>query len=132
MVTLIKALDPQSPAPYSPLGDEARKNHEQFITNINDDLYEQLAECIRAASSQGARGLEVFVYNAAGDEEDGRCVCLANPDETGVRDLAEVHINLSAVSDWERLANRLNYEGLTLVWSRHATLGDVISSIYWE
>ena len=131
MVTLTKALDLQS-APTKHLGDEARANYEQFIINVNDDLYEQLAECILTAASTGAHGLEVFVYNAAGDEEDGRCVCLANPDETGVRDLAEVHINLSAVSDWERLANRLNYEGLTLVWSRHATLGDVISSIYWE
>lgn len=45
MVTLTKALDPQSPAPYRPLGDEARVNYEKFITNINDDLYEQLAEC---------------------------------------------------------------------------------------
>ena len=41
MVTLTKALDPQSPAPYRPLGDEARVNYEKFITNINDDLYEQ-------------------------------------------------------------------------------------------
>ena len=114
------------------LGDEARNKLKQFMETNTDPLFDQLAECILTAASTGAHGLEVFVYNAAGDEEDGRCVYLANPDETGVRDLAEVHINLSAVSDWERLANRLNYEGLTLVWSRHATLGDVISSIYWE
>lgn len=119
---------------YKPmrLGDDARIKFNQFMDTHADPLFDQLAECILRAASTGAHGLEVFVYNAAGDEEDGRCAYLANPDETGVRDLAEVHINLSAVSDWERLANRLNYEGLTLVWSRHATLGDVISSIYWE
>lgn len=69
MVTLTKALDPQSPAPYRPLGDEARVNYEKFITNINDDLYEQLAECIRAASSQGALGIDVYYYDAIEDVE---------------------------------------------------------------
>ena len=57
MVTLTKALDLQS-APTKHLGDEARANYEQFIINVNDDLYEQLAECIRTASAQLAKRLE--------------------------------------------------------------------------
>lgn len=119
---------------YKPmrLGNEARIKFNQFMNTHADPLFDQLTECILRAASTGASGLEVFVYNADGDENDGRCAYLANPDEVGVRELAEVHINLSAVSDWERLAKRLEYEHLTLVWTRHATLGDVISSIYWE
>lgn len=114
------------------LGDEARIKFSQFMDTNADPMFDQLAECILRAASTGASGLEVFVYNADGDEDDGLCAHLANPDEVGVRDLAEVHINLAATPDWERLAKRLEYERLTLVWSRRAGVGDVISSIYWE
>lgn len=78
MVTLTKALDLQS-APTKHLGDEARANYEQFITNINDYLYEQLAECIRAASSQGARGIDVYYYDAIEDAEREGLAYLENP-----------------------------------------------------
>lgn len=115
-----------------PLGDEARSNLNKFMVNNPDPMFDQLAECILRAASTGASGLEVFVYNADGDEDDGRYAYLANPNEVGVRDLAEVHINLSAVPDWERLAKRLEYEHLTLVWTRRADVGEVISNIYWE
>lgn len=50
MVTLTKALDLQSPktetpvAPYKLLGDEARANYEQFITNLRRQVSVQ---CVR-------------------------------------------------------------------------------------
>lgn len=119
---------------YKPmrLGDEARIKFNQFVDTHADPMFDQLAECILRAASTGASGLDVFGYNANGDEDDGRCAHLANPDEVGVRDLAEVHINLSAVSDWERLAKRLEFEKLTVDWVRRDGLGDTINAIYWE
>lgn len=115
-----------------PLGDEARSNLNKFMVNNPDPMFDQLSECILTAASTGAHGLDVFVYNANGDEDDGRYAYLANPDEVGVRALAEVHINLSAVSDWERLAKRLDFEKLTVDWVRREGLGDTINAIYWE
>lgn len=115
-----------------PLGDEARSNLNKFMVNNPDPMFDQLSECILTAASTGAHGLAVFGYNANGDEDDGRYAYLANPDEAGVRDLAEVHINLSAVPDWERLAKRLEFEKLTVDWVRREGLGDTINAIYWE
>lgn len=103
MVTLTKALDPQSPAPYRPLGDEARVNYEKFITNINDDLYEQLAECIRAASSQGARGIDVYYYDAIVDVEREGLAYLEKPESLYSNGLASVRINIVKLVDWESL-----------------------------
>lgn len=119
---------------YKPmrLGDEARNNLNQFMVTNPDPMFDQLSECILTAASTGAHGLDVFGYNANGDEDDGRYAYLANPDEVGVRDLAEVHINLSAIPDWERLAKRLEFEKLTVDWVRRDGLGDTINAIYWE
>lgn len=119
---------------YKPmrLGDEARSRFNQFVDIHADPMFDQLSECILTAASTGAHGLDVFGYNANGDEDDGRYAYLANPDEVGVRDLAEVHINLSAVPDWERLAKRLEFEKLTVDWIRREGLGDTINTIYWE
>lgn len=131
MVTLTKALDPQHPAPYSPLGDEARKNYEQFITNINDALYEQLAECIRSASSQGARGIDVYYYDAIGDVASEGLAYLENPEAMYSNGLASVRINIVKLVDWEALAKRLEREKLTVMWQYYEDDGYVIDNVTW-
>lgn len=85
------------------LGDEARNNLNKFMVTNPDPMFDQLSECILTAASTGAHGLDVFGYNANGDEDDGRYAYLANPDEVGVRD-----------------------------WVRREGLGDTINAIYWE
>lgn len=131
MVTLTKALDPQPPAPYRPLGDEARKNYEQFITNINDDLYEQLAECIRSASSQGARGIDVYYYDAIGDVASEGLAYLENPEAMYSNGLASVRINIVKLVDWYALAKRLEREKLTVMWQYYEDDVDVIDNVTW-
>lgn len=130
MVTLDKALDLQS-APIKLLGDEARANYEQFITNINDDLYEQLAECIRAASSQGARGIDVYYYDAIEDVEREGLAYLEKPEAMYSNGLASVRINVVKLVDWESLAKRLEREKLTVLWHHYVDNGDVIDSVTW-
>lgn len=137
MVTLTKALDLQSPktetpvAPYKLLGDEARANYEQFITYVNDELYEQLAECIRAASSQGARGIDVYYYDAIEDVEREGLAYLEKPEAMYSNGLASVRINVVKLVDWEALAKRLEREKLTVMWQYYEDDGDVIDSVTW-
>ena len=131
MVTLTKALDLQSPAPYRPLGDEARVNYEKFITNINDDLYEQLAECIRAASSQGARGIDVYYYDAIEDVEREGLAYLEKPEALYSNGLASVRINVVKLVDWESLAKRLEREKLMVMWQYYEDDGAVIDNVTW-
>lgn len=130
MVTLTKALDLQS-APTKHLGDEARANYEKFITNINDDLYEQLAECIRAASSQGARGIDVYYYDAIEAAEREGLAYLEKPEAMYSNGLASVHINVVKLVDWESLAKRLEREKLTVLWQHYEDDGNVIDSVTW-
>lgn len=130
MVTLTKALDPQS-APTKHLGDEARANYEKFITNINDALYEQLAECIRAASSQGARGIDVYYYDAIEDVEREGLAYLEKPEAMYSNGLASVRINIVKLVDWEALAKRLEREKLTVMWQYYEDDGDVIDNVTW-
>lgn len=132
MVTLTKALDPQSPAPYRPLGDEARVNYEKFITNINDDLYEQLAECIRAASSHGARGIDVYYYDAIVDVEREGLAYLENPEALYNNGLASVRINIVKLVDWESLAKRLESAGFSIKTMPSEKYGTLIDIISWE
>lgn len=137
MVTLTKALDLQSPktetpvVPYKLLGDEARANYEQFIANINDDLYEQLADCIRAASSQGARGIDVYYYDAIEDVEREGLAYLEKPEALYSNGLASVRINVVKLVDWESLAKRLEREKLTVLWQHYEDDGNVIDSVTW-
>lgn len=137
MVTLTKALDLQSPktetpvAPYKLLGDEARANYEQFITYVNDDLYEQLAECIRAASSQGAHGIDVYRHDAIEDVEREGLAYLEQPEAMYSNGLAQVGINVSTLVDWEALAKRLEREKLTVLWQHYEDNGNVIDSVIW-
>lgn len=137
MVTLTKALDLQSPktetpvAPYKLLGDEARANYEQFITYVNDELYEQLAECIRAASSQGARGIDVYYYDAIEDVEREGLAYLEKPEAMYSNGLASVRINVVKLVDWESLAKRLEREKLTVLWHHYEDDGNVIDSVTW-
>ena len=131
MVTLTKALGPQSPAPYRPLVDEARVNYEKFITNINDYLYEQLAECIRAASSQGARGIDVYYYDAIEAVEREGLAYLEKPEALYSNALASVRINVVKLVDWESLAKRLEREKLTVLWQHYEDAGNVIDSVTW-
>lgn len=141
MVTLTKALDLQSPktempvAPYKLLGDEARANYEQFITYVNDDLYEQLAECIRAASSQGAHGIDVYRHDAIEDVEREGLAYLEQPEAMYSNGLAQVGINVSTLVDWEALAKRLEREKLMVTWTHYDDDGDgdgdVIDSVTW-
>lgn len=137
MVTLTKALDLQSPktetpvAPYKLLGDEARANYEQFITYVNDELYEQLAECIRAASSQGARGIDVYYYDAIEDVEREGLAYLEKPEAMYSNGLASVRINVVKLVDWESLAKRLEREKLTVLWQHYEDDGNVIDSVTW-
>ena len=131
MVTLTKALDLQSPAPYRPLGDEARVNYEKFITNINDDLYEQLAECIRSASSQGARGIDVYYYDAIDDVAREGLAYLEKPEALYSNGLASVRINVVKLVDWEALAKRLEREKLMVMWQYYEDDGDVIDNVTW-
>lgn len=130
MVTLIKALDLQS-APTKHLGDEARVNYEKFITNINDDLYEQLAECIRIASSQGALGIDVYYHDAIEAVEREGLAYLENPEAMYSNGLASVRINVVKLVDWESLAKRLEREKLTVLWNYYEDDGDVIDSVTW-
>lgn len=130
MVTLTKALDLQS-APTKHLGDEARANYEQFITNINDYLYEQLAECIRSASSQGARGIDVYYYDAIGDVASEGLAYLENPKAMYSNGLASVRINIVKLVDWEALAKRFEREKLTVMWQYYEDDGDVIDNVTW-
>lgn len=130
MVTLTKALDLQS-APTKHLGDEARANYEQFITNINDDLYEQLAECIRAASSQGARGIDVYYYDAIEDVEREGLAYLEKPEAMYSNGLARVRVNVVKLVDWKSLAKRLEREKLTVWWQHYEDDGNVIDSVTW-
>lgn len=137
MVTLTKALDLQSPktetpvVPYKLLGDVARANYEQFITNVNDDLYEQLAECIRIASSQGARGIDVYRHDAIEDVEREGLAYLENPEVMYSKELAKVAINVDKLVDWEALAKRLEREKLMVTWTYYDDDGDVIDSVTW-
>lgn len=137
MVTLTKALDLQSPktetpvAPYKLLGDEARANYEQFITYVNDELYEQLAECIRAASSQGARGIDVYYYDAIEDVEREGLAYLEKPEAMYSNGLASVRINVVKLVDWEALAKRLEREKLMITWQYYEDDGDVIDTVTW-
>ena len=130
MVTLTKALDLQS-APSKLLGDVARANYEQFITNINDDLYEQLAECIRIASSQGARGIDMYYYDAIEDVEREGLAYLEKPEAMYSNGLASVRINVVKLVEWESLAKRLEREKLTVLWQHYEDDGNVIDSITW-
>mgnify|MGYP007063209490 CR=1 FL=1 len=130
MVTLTKALDLQS-APTKHLGDEARANYEQFITNINDDLYEQLAECIRAASAQGAHGIDVYRHDAIEDVEREGLAYLEQPEAMYSNGLAQVGINVSTLVDWEALAKRLEREKLMVTWTYYDDDGHVIDSVTW-
>nr|DAE45398.1 MAG TPA: hypothetical protein [Caudoviricetes sp.] len=130
MVTLTKALDLQS-APTKHLGDEARANYEQFITNINDDLYEQLAECIRIASSQGALGIDVYYHDAIEDVEREGLAYLKKLETLYSNGLAQVNINVSKLVNWEALAKRLEREKLMVVWNYYEDDGDVIDSVTW-
>lgn len=137
MVTLTKALDLQSPktetpvVPYKLLGDAARANYEQFIANINDDLYEQLADCIRAASSQGARGIDVYCSDAIEDVGREGLAYLEKPEVMYSNGLASVRINVVKLLDWESLAKRLEREKLTVLWNYYEDDGDVIDSVTW-
>lgn len=137
MVTLTKALDSQSPktetpvVPYKLLGDEARANYEQFIANINDDLYEQLAACIRAASSQGARGIDVYYCDAIEDVEREGLAYSEKPEAMYSNGLANVRINVVKLVDWELLAKRLESEKLTVLWQHYEDDGNVIDSVTW-
>lgn len=124
-------LDLQNPSTAMLLGDEARKNYEQFITNINDDLYEQLAECIRAASSQGARGIDVYYYDAIEDVAREGLAYLENPEAMYSNGLAPVRINIVKLVDWEALAKRLEREKLTVMWQHYDDDGDVIDNVTW-
>lgn len=130
MVTLTKALDLQS-APTKHLGDEARANYEQFIINVNDDLYEQLAECIRTASAQGALGIDVYRHDAIEDVEREGLAYLAKPEALYSNGLAQVSINVSKLVDWEALAKRLEREKLTVMWQHYDDAGHVIDSVSW-
>lgn len=130
MVTLTKALDLQS-ATTKHLGDEARANYEQFITNINDDLYEQLAECIRIASSQGALGIDVYYHDAIEDVKHEGLAYLKTPEALYSDGLAQVNINVSKLVDWESLAKRLEREKLTVLWQYYEDDGNVIDSVTW-
>lgn len=130
MVTLTKALDLQS-APTKHLGDEARANYEQFITNINDDLYEQLAECIRAASSQGACGIDVYYYDAIEGVAREGLAYLEKPEAMYSNGLASVRINIFKLVDWESLAKRLEREKLTVLWQHYEDDGHVIDRVTW-
>lgn len=124
-------LDLQNPSTTMRLGDEARKNYEQFITNINDDLYEQLAECIRAASSQGALGIDVYYYDAVEDVAREGLAYLEKPEAMYSNGLASVRINIVNQLDWEALGKRLEREELTVMWFRHEVYGDVIDNVTW-
>lgn len=124
-------LDLQNPSTAMLLGDEARKNYEQFITNINDDLYEQLAECIRAASSQGARGIDVYYYDAIEDVEREGLAYLEKPEALYSNGLANVRINIVKLVDWEALAKRLEREKLMITWQHYDDDGDVIDNVTW-
>lgn len=130
MVTLTKAVDLQS-APTKHLGDEARANYEQFITNINDDLYEQLAECIRVAASHGALGIDVYYHDAVEDVKREGLAYLKKPEALYNNGLAQVNINISKLVNWEALAKRLEREKLTVVWNYYEDDGDVIDSVTW-
>lgn len=130
MVTLTKALDLQS-APTKLLGDEARANYEQFIININDDLYEQLAECIRVASSQGAHGIDVYYHDAIEDVEREGLAYLKKPKALYSNGLAQVNINVSKLVNWEALAKRLEREKLMVMWNYYEDDGEVIDSVTW-
>lgn len=124
-------LDLQNPSATMRLGDEARKNYEQFITNINDDLYEQLAECIRIASSQGALGIDVYYYDAVEDVAREGLAYLEKPEAMYSNGLASVRINIVNQLDWEALGKRLEREKLMVVWNYYEDDGDVIDSITW-
>lgn len=124
-------LDLQNPSTTMRLGDEARKNYEQFITNINDDLYEQLAECIRAASSQGARGIDMYYYDAIEDVEREGLAYLEEPEALYSNGMANVRINIVKLIDMEALAKRLEREELTVMLFRHEVYGDVIDNVTW-
>ena len=124
-------LDLQNPSTAMFLGDEARKNYEKFITNINDDLYEQLAECIRAASSQGARGIDVYYYDAIEDVEREGLAYLEKPEAMYSNGLASVRINIVKLVDWEALAKRLEREKLTVMWRHYEDDGNVIDNVTW-
>ena len=143
MVSLIKCLDLEStkaetPAekeqqvvPYKLLGDVARANYEQFITNVNDDLYEQLAECIRIASAQGALGIDVYRHDAIEDVEREGLAYLEQPEAMYSNGLAQVGINISTLVDWESLAKRLEREKLTVLWRHYEDDGHVIDRVTW-
>lgn len=124
-------LDLQNPSTTMCLGDEARANYEQFVTNINDYLYEQLAECIRAASSQGARGIDVYYYDAIEDVEREGLAYLEKPEAMYSNGLASVRINVVKLVDWEALAKRLEREKLTVMWHHYEDDGDVIDNVTW-
>lgn len=124
-------LDLQNPSTAMLLGDEARKNYEQFITNINDDLYEQLAECIRAVSSQGARGIDVYYYDAIEDVAREGLAYLEKPEAMYSAGLASVRINIVKLVDWEALAKRLEREKLTVMWQHYEDDGNVIDNVTW-
>lgn len=124
-------LDLQNPSTTMRLGDEARKNYEQFITNINDDLYEQLAECIRAASSQGARGIDVYYYDAIEDVARAGLAYLEKPEAMYSDGLASVRVNIVKLVDWEALAKRLEREKLTVMWQHYEDDGNVIDNVTW-
>lgn len=124
-------LDLQNPSTAMLLGDEARKNYEKFITNINDDLYEQLAECIRAASSQGERGIDVYYYDAIEDVEREGLTYLEKPEAMYSNGLASVRINIVKLVDWEALAKRLEREKLTVMWQHYEDDGNVIDNVTW-
>lgn len=125
-----KTSDPQTCVPRAPLAYEARKNYERFITDTNDDLYEQLVECIRIAASRGAKGLDVYCDTDANAHGRGYAY-LDTPDGWFADRLASVHISVPSLVDWEALAKRLECEELMVTWAHYIDAGDVIDTIAW-
>lgn len=132
MEALNKTSDPQTCVSYKPLAYEARENYERFITDVNGTLYEQLVECIRIASSRGAKGLDVYCDGDSDSVEQGRGYAyLDTPDGWFADRLVSVHISVPSLVDWEALAKRLEREELTVTWAHYVAAGDAIDIIAW-
>lgn len=136
MVTLIKALDLQSPAPTieTPLQPEpspakkARQAVAKYRAQCNEDVYQSLLGIIDEESAKGA--VRLSLYHS--DDRKYDFVTLRDNPTAYINDAALVDINIASLVDTERLVKRLESYGFTVTTMPSERFTTVIDIISWE
>ena len=131
MVTLIKALDPQSP--NAPIKIEtpaelARQEVAKFRAQCNEDVYHALLAIIETESAKGATKLSLSYIN---DEKLPNVVVSFAYDKY-IYNVVAVRINVAAVINHADLIKRFESDGFDVKTMPSETYGVLIDIISWE